>query len=236
MTQHLTIIEPRFLVREALASLMTTQGYQVAGSLGSIAEIAQVTDMTPAPALVLLGSLGADEASLAASSIRKRWRKAKIVHLYDSPSSADTIRLLASEIDGCIPLVASKEVLVDACHKIVTEDFRILMLRTERRLSTCNTAGHDADVRSPAAAPPKLDEIAEDRMVIRRTPSGLSRREEEILQGLTRGHSNKIIARKCGISEATIKVHMKSILRKTQVSNRTQAAIWALEKGYGAAA
>ena len=57
----------------------------------------------------------------------------------------------------------------------------------------------------------------------------LSERETQILDGLAKGHANKVIARVCGISEATVKVHMKSILQKIQVANRTQAAIWALE-------
>jgi two-component system nitrate/nitrite response regulator NarL len=51
---------------------------------------------------------------------------------------------------------------------------------------------------------------------------------------LVKGLSNKIIARKLDIAEATVKVHMKSVLRKIRVANRTQAAIWALENGYGA--
>ena len=41
------------------------------------------------------------------------------------------------------------------------------------------------------------------------------------------GESNKVIARKLDVAEATIKVHVKTILRKVQVKNRTQAAIWA---------
>ena len=60
----------------------------------------------------------------------------------------------------------------------------------------------------------------------------LSEREAQILDGLVRGHANKVIARSCDITEATVKVHMKSILRKIQVANRTQAAIWALEHGH----
>ena len=51
---------------------------------------------------------------------------------------------------------------------------------------------------------------------------------------MVRGHSNKMIARTCGVTDATIKVHMKSILRKIRVANRTQAAIWAIGQGYGA--
>lgn len=55
----------------------------------------------------------------------------------------------------------------------------------------------------------------------------LSDRETEILLCLTKGESNKQIARKCEITEATVKVHLKAILRKIRVSNRTQAAVWA---------
>jgi Bacterial regulatory proteins, luxR family len=43
----------------------------------------------------------------------------------------------------------------------------------------------------------------------------------------TEGASNKIIARKLVITESTVKVHMKAILRKLRLQNRTQAAIWA---------
>jgi two-component system nitrate/nitrite response regulator NarL len=58
---------------------------------------------------------------------------------------------------------------------------------------------------------------------------GLSEREEQILKALVRGHSNKMIARMYSVTEATVKVHMKSILRKIRVANRTQAAIWAIK-------
>jgi DNA-binding NarL/FixJ family response regulator len=56
----------------------------------------------------------------------------------------------------------------------------------------------------------------------------LSPREKSILQCLIEGHSNKSIARKIDIAEATVKVHVKAILRKIRVQNRTQAAIWAM--------
>ncbi len=59
----------------------------------------------------------------------------------------------------------------------------------------------------------------------------LSDREMEILRCLVAGHSNKVIAGHLAITEATVKVHLKSILRKISASNRTQAAIWALNNG-----
>lgn len=56
---------------------------------------------------------------------------------------------------------------------------------------------------------------------------GLSGRERQILSCLIEGASNKHIARQLGVAEATVKVHIKAILRKAKVSNRTQAAMWA---------
>lgn len=58
---------------------------------------------------------------------------------------------------------------------------------------------------------------------------GLSAREVSILEGLMLGESNKVIARKLEIAEATVKVHVKAILRKVRVRNRTQAAMWAMQ-------
>ncbi len=55
----------------------------------------------------------------------------------------------------------------------------------------------------------------------------LSTREAEILHCLTEGAPNKIIARKLDVAEATVKVHIKAILRKIGAANRTQAAMWA---------
>ena len=56
----------------------------------------------------------------------------------------------------------------------------------------------------------------------------LSVREKSILQCLALGDSNKAIARKVDIAEATVKAHVKTILRKIRAQNRTQAAIWAM--------
>jgi two-component system nitrate/nitrite response regulator NarL len=59
----------------------------------------------------------------------------------------------------------------------------------------------------------------------------LSHRERLILRHLAEGQANKVIANKIGIAEATVKVHVKSILSKIGVINRTQAAMWAMNNG-----
>jgi DNA-binding NarL/FixJ family response regulator len=62
--------------------------------------------------------------------------------------------------------------------------------------------------------------------------SPLSPREMEILQHVTRGMSNKEIAQALAISHQTVKNHMTSILRKLAVDDRTQAAVFALRRGW----
>lgn len=59
----------------------------------------------------------------------------------------------------------------------------------------------------------------------------LSEREIETLRFLILGSPNKVIAGHLDISEATVKVHVKAILRKLGAQNRTQAAIWAVNNG-----
>jgi two-component system nitrate/nitrite response regulator NarL len=54
----------------------------------------------------------------------------------------------------------------------------------------------------------------------------LSSREAEILERLGAGAPNKVISRELSIAEATIKVHVKALMRKINVNNRTQAAVW----------
>ncbi|MFM1653888.1 response regulator [Brevibacillus sp. B_LB10_24] len=75
---------------------------------------------------------------------------------------------------------------------------------------------------------PKLDRKkheAEERLM-------LTEREQEIFQLIVENYSNQEIAQKLYISEATVKTHVSSILRKTGQPNRSQAVLYALKKGF----
>ena len=61
--------------------------------------------------------------------------------------------------------------------------------------------------------------------------ASLSPRERDILRGISRGASNKEIAREHGIAEATVKIHVQHVLRKLDVSSRVHAAVIATENG-----
>ncbi|MFD2112414.1 response regulator [Thiorhodococcus fuscus] len=59
----------------------------------------------------------------------------------------------------------------------------------------------------------------------------LTPREQQILCHLAEGQSNKAIARRLGISDGTVKLHVKAILRKLDVHSRVEAAVIAVERG-----
>ncbi len=60
---------------------------------------------------------------------------------------------------------------------------------------------------------------------------GLTPRERDIVRGLTRGRSNKEIARELGVTESTVKIHVQSILKKLHLNSRVQIAVYAVENG-----
>jgi two-component system nitrate/nitrite response regulator NarL len=73
--------------------------------------------------------------------------------------------------------------------------------------------------------------IREEATAKQRDTATLTDREKEILQGLAQGLSNKLIARNLDITEATVKVHVKNLLKKLGFHSRLEAAVWAVGRG-----
>jgi DNA-binding NarL/FixJ family response regulator len=66
----------------------------------------------------------------------------------------------------------------------------------------------------------------------RRTgPGGLTRRELEVLRLVSRGWTNRTVARTLWVTDETVKFHLSNIYRKLGVSNRVEASRWAKERG-----
>jgi NarL family two-component system response regulator LiaR len=81
----------------------------------------------------------------------------------------------------------------------------------------------------PTVAARLVEEIATRPSAAPRTP--LTDREREVLALIARGRPNKVIARDLGVAERTVKTHVSNILSKLGVSDRTQAAMWAVREG-----
>ncbi|MNR62135.1 Nitrate/nitrite response regulator protein NarL [compost metagenome] len=57
----------------------------------------------------------------------------------------------------------------------------------------------------------------------------LTERERQVLKTIASGFSNKVIGHKLGITEGTVKVHVKNLLHKLGLRSRVEAAVWAME-------
>ena len=240
------VVESRLLVREALKALMAKHSYRVVCDAGSTAGIG-ATAISDEPKLVILGAQSADKAVAEAVAIRKLWPDSKIILLYEHASLGDFQKLLTSEINGCVPLFASADTLIGTLDMIVNRDVRVMVApdakcpviqpaqpeeshQSEIRIEKLQSDGTGHEDVSVSIGPVQH---VQPPVTLRNHP-GLSEREAQILDSLVKGHANKVIARTCDIAEATVKSHMKAILRKIRVGNRTQAAIWAMENGYSA--
>jgi DNA-binding NarL/FixJ family response regulator len=92
------------------------------------------------------------------------------------------------------------------------------------------TAHEGEAVLHPAVAARLMEEFSSDD-VRGVAESGLTGREQEVLELIGRGLPNKLIARELGIAEKTVKTHVSAILAKLGVTDRTQAALYAVRNG-----
>lgn len=83
----------------------------------------------------------------------------------------------------------------------------------------------------PAVAARLMEEVAGSRARGAEDGADLTPRERDVLTQIARGLSNKRIALELDISEATVKIHVSNVLRKLGVTDRTQAALYAVREG-----
>lgn len=147
----------------------------------------------------------------ALRSIRRKWLLTRIVVLTSGEMCARAAaELLEAGADGLLSLDMEVEALVHAVRVVIF-------------------GGRICSAPLLAGAPEPQSLGGGDRV-------SLTARQAEILAGLSDGRTNKEIARQLGISEATVKVQVRSLLRKIGATNRTQAAVWARENAATAAA
>ncbi|WP_210485152.1 LuxR C-terminal-related transcriptional regulator [Microvirga antarctica] len=166
------------------------------------------------------GNLSDEIHPTAIAAVKQDYPGSRVVVLADTFSLDRMMAALSAGADGyCLPTV---EALIKYLDLVMlgetafpSSHFLAAILETQAR------GPGELAKSSDSAARRSLAQASDTRM--------LSNREAEILQCLMQGAPNKIIARQLDVAEATVKVHVKAILRKIQVANRTQAAMWAVE-------
>ena len=208
------LIDANKLFREGMKRLFENTPFKVMGEAGSLREgvpAVEAAGVPPELILIDLANGGEDEVEQL-RALRDNHPGIRVVIL--------TTDLCTRRLSGALGAGAHGYLMKDIACEALMQSLKLVMMG-EKVFPT-----HLAELLISGRSEELATEVPARR-------KGLSQREIQILRCLLSGHSNKMIANHLHITEATVKVHLKSLLRKINASNRTQAAIWALNNGIG---
>jgi two-component system, NarL family, nitrate/nitrite response regulator NarL len=226
------VVARRALLREGIASLLQHSPYKVIASTASASELKDVELPPGRRSLVILGINGSngtpDETAEDISLLRSAFANSKIVVVAEITAPAEIQPVLALGPDGYIVNVSSRDMLLKLLELTLMDQQVFLLAQPVAPLDD-----NETDRRAGPLQPPAGPESRHSGGVaVDQNGPELSERERQVLTHLAQGHSNKAIARFCSITESTVKVHLKAILRKINAQNRTQAAVWAIARRF----
>jgi two-component system nitrate/nitrite response regulator NarL len=126
--------------------------------------------------------------------------------------------------------VSNYEDDVISAFKRGADGYLLKDMEPEELLSALHQAALGQIVLSETLTPILAANLRAPQSNSQRDINQLTSRELDILQLITQGLSNKLIARKLEITESTVKVHVKHLLKKMKLKSRVQAAVWALQE------
>jgi DNA-binding NarL/FixJ family response regulator len=122
------------------------------------------------------------------------------------------------------PTYVARSVALGATDYVLKGSSREQLIEAIRSAATGNSPSEGGELGRIAGTMQKKKEASDDTVP-------LTNREMQVLRHVALGLSNKEIARSLTISIETVKEHVQNILRKIDVSDRTQAAVWAVRRG-----
>lgn len=210
MTARILIVDDHPLAREGLRAVLQAGGYEVVADVATGEEAVELV-RTLVPDLVLMDiRLGAGIDGLqAASALRDLGVPTRVLML--------TLHDAGEYVRAALGAGAAGYVLKDTGVAELREAVeQVLAGRTSIPL----------DLASAAFGRPAPERAAPDPLAFAR----LTGREREVLGELSEGRTNKDIARRLGISPATVKAHVERLIAKLGVADRTQAAVLAARR------
>jgi two-component system, NarL family, nitrate/nitrite response regulator NarL len=230
----IVIVGQHSLLREGLAALLQHSAYKVIESVGHASDLKEVrvaSDRQPLAILTIDETMGGPaEAAENIRTLRERFTRPTIVVVSETRNPVDVQKITALAANAYIANLTSRELLL-----------KVLDLSAfAQPVLILSSSGTTASPSEPQAQPEPLAGRGGNGRGLTSAPDNagngegplFSQRERQILCQLARGNSNKEIARVFCITESTVKVHLKALLRKIGARNRTQVAIWAVDRGY----
>jgi two-component system nitrate/nitrite response regulator NarL len=224
------VVGRRALLREGVVSILQHTAYRIVATATTAADLKGRRLPGSQRLVVVLSVDGADVTTGGLGEsiplLRLFVDRCIIFVVVEASGPIDMRRILEFAPDGLIVNPGSRDILIKSLE-LSLMDPQVFILGQPAFLRTTGSPGSQNHEQKSGARG-----IADPLPAAALNASRLSQRERPILRRLARGDSNKIIARLCNIAESTVKIHLKAILRKTNANNRTQAAVWALTRGY----
>jgi len=221
-----TLIGPSALFREGLARVLAGANFRVVASAAHLRDITWSSKYRP---VLLLIDSGEDSDSTVAqiTLFKEQHPSARVAVLTDHRRLNEMVSAFRAGANLCFAKSADCDAFIKALDLVMLGETilpaELLTLIGDHENARVVGAVDDLAAGRQNGGDMSLQDSVEEI-------AHLSGREKSILRCIVDGDSNKKIARKIDIAEATVKVHVKAILRKIRVNNRTQAAIWALNK------
>jgi two-component system nitrate/nitrite response regulator NarL len=241
------LVGPSALLREGLVRILSTSGFRILASVSGLDD--PVLNSLPHEQSILLVIDVSDDFDAALRHIdafKHRCPAGRVAVLAHHQRPTEMVSAFQAGVNAFLVKVASCDTFIKSLELVMLgvtllpPEILALISDRQERGGTVDDAvdGHldddnddeSGDYDGEAGGPEAGLKGHLQRTQENYTPS-LSDRQRSILNCLIQGDSNKTIARKMAITEATVKVHVKAILRKIRVHNRTQAAIWAMSTG-----
>ena len=224
---RILVVDDHTLFRRGLTALLSRDaGFQVAGDAADAGEaLRRAAELQPDIILLdnhLPGVNGVD----ALASLREVAPQAKVLMLTVSEDEQDLAAALRAGASGYLLKTMEGDALAAAIRRVAKGEHVVAEEMTGKLVAAFRDASASSAASSPAACEGGPVRPAEPGVL-----AGLSPRELDILRGIARGDSNKVIARTLGIAETTVKIHVQHILRKLDVTSRVQAAVIASGSG-----
>lgn len=219
----MALLRPTGVPREDLAKALVATDIRRVASTTHVHDAIQLALAEDHPILLVIDAGDSPERAIAQIRLLKeRFPPARVALIADNYKRNDLVSAYGAGANACFV----KAMSCDAFFKTLE---LIMLGETILPPEILPFIGDHEDHHEhpPGALNGAATESALSPLGIDPVPR-LSAREKCILRCIVEGHSNKAIARKVRIAEATVKVHVKAILRKVRLNNRTQAAIWAM--------
>jgi two-component system, NarL family, nitrate/nitrite response regulator NarL len=220
----IALIHPSRLFAEGLRSLLENTQYEITFIASSFGDMKPEPDKNTSQLIVLTGGRSAMEIAETARAVHERLPSAYIIAIGATEEPYEVLSVLEAGARGYLREAMTIRTLIMAIE-LVLQNETILPSAFIKSISAVESAASEASlILEGDAAEATVGEEGRNASNVR-----LSERERAILLGLVEGAPNKVIAQRLKIREATVKVHVKAILRKISAQNRTQAAIWAIK-------